>query len=191
MNQIDLLFRLNQTFPNPLPYRVAFALAIFAMLRISNLVPSSDRHFDPNKQLIRQDITLHARGADVNIRWAKNLQRTDQHHIVRVPLISSHPYMCPARALKLALARGLPLPHTPLIWDTTGPMTERKLRERLSKINRVMNLQDQGLTFHALRHEISLAFTIISIWERCTLRCNQDPWGMGIRCDMVICQKCG
>ena len=49
--QIELLFRLNKKLTHPLPYMVAFALAIFAMLKISNLVPVAENFFTPLSSL--------------------------------------------------------------------------------------------------------------------------------------------
>ena len=118
------------------------------MLRISNLVPVSEHFFDPNKQLVRGDVTFNEVGDDISIHWVKNLQRTDQQHVVRVPRIAAHPHMCPVQALRLVLAKDPSLPQLPLIWHPSGPITEKKLQERLTKLNNAMNLTNKGSTFH-------------------------------------------
>ena len=151
VEQLDQLFKLNQLCPDPLPFRLAFALAVFALLRISNLAPPSEKVFDSHKHLTRGDVIITENGALVAIRWAKNLQRTDNTHMVRVPQLSKRPWMCPVGALEQRLAQPPFDPASPLIIRQNRPITERALRFRLALLNKHLNYHDQGLTFHSLR----------------------------------------
>ena len=82
-------------FDQPLTYRAAFALSFYAcFFRISNLVPSSKKSFDPSRQLTRQDVTFTPQGVKVFIKWAKNLQRTEQSQVITLPIMSN-PYLFP------------------------------------------------------------------------------------------------
>ena len=151
MDQLDQLFRVNSQLPSPLPFKLAFALGVFALLRISNLVPPSEKYFNPDKHLTRADVTVTTAGAEISIKWAKNLQRTDNTHIVRVPRFTQRPYLCPVLAIEQTLATPPYAPSAPLVIKGNRPVTKRAIRQRLALINRHMGLDQSGLTFHALR----------------------------------------
>ena len=169
VDQIDALFRVNQNITTTIPYAAAFALGLFAFLRISNLVPTSSKVFDHRRQLICDDIILDSRGARVKIRWAKNLQRSDQYHEVAVPWLNMRPHVCPTRILSTLLVTSHPGSCRPLVPCNGRPVIESQLRERLAHIIRVLGLSHRGLTFHALRRSgVTLAFqseaSMDSIW---------------------------
>ena len=155
-DNIDTLFRVNQS----LPYAVAFALGFYACLHISNIVPPSKTSFDSKRQLIRSDATFHLTGVDIYIKWAKNLQQSDQTHVVRVPRIDSKPHLCPFRALAYIFHAEPALPTSPLLMWKSQVLTERDIRQRLQKIVTLMGLRTAGLSFHALRRSaVTLAFS--------------------------------
>jgi hypothetical protein len=60
---------------------VAFSFAFLAMLRISNLAPSSSSSFDPLRHLRRGDVTLSSSSLSIHLRWSKTLQRHNRSHI--------------------------------------------------------------------------------------------------------------
>ena len=72
-----------------------FYLGLFAYLRISNLVPPSEESFDLDKHLVLGDVKCEPDGLALHLKWAKNLRRSDQYHIVRVSKMEEHPFMCP------------------------------------------------------------------------------------------------
>ena len=159
-DNIDTLFRVNQSLPDHQPYAVAFALGFYACLRISNIVPPSKTSFDSQCQLIRSDVTFHLTGVDIYIKWAKNLQQSDQTHVVRVPRIDSKPHLCPFRALAYIFRAEPALPTSPLLMWKSQVLTERDIRQRLQKIVTLMGLRTAGLSFHALRRSaVTLAFS--------------------------------
>ena len=158
-DNIDTLFRVNQSLPDHQPYAVAFALGFYACLRISNVVPPTKMAFDPQRQLIRSDVTFHQAGVDIYIKWAKNLQQSDQTHVVRVPRIDAKPHLCPFRALAHIMRSEPALPTSPLVMWKSQVLTEQEVRQRLQKIVMLMGLRTSGLSFHALRSAVTLAFS--------------------------------
>ena len=50
---------------------VAILVGFNLILRVSNLGPAARKDFDPEKHLIRSDLTIH-RG--ILVRWAKNIE---------------------------------------------------------------------------------------------------------------------
>ena len=155
--QVDLMFRINRTLPDYQPYAAAFSLGFYACLHISNVVPAGKWGFDGKRHLTRADITFDSAGAMVFLKWAKNLQRADQFHQVRVPKIDTKPHLCPIRALADILRQEPGLPESPLIVWKARLITEAQVRQRLDKIVTLMGLRSVGLSFHALR---SLAVTL-------------------------------
>ena len=85
---------LLQQFDQPLLYRAAFALSFYGFLRISNVVPPSKKTFDATRQLTRGDVTFSSQGVKLFIKWAKNLQRTQQSQVILLPIMSN-PLICP------------------------------------------------------------------------------------------------
>ena len=120
---------------------------------------SSVLSFDPKKQLVQGDMKFAASGAVLLIKWAKNLQRSDQYHEVRVPVLSAHLEACPTRALVELVQREPGIPASPLVRWKGVTLTEGQIRSRLKRILVIMGLQDAGLSFHAFRRTgVTLAF---------------------------------
>ena len=67
-------------FHNSMVYRAAILLSFYGFFRISNLVASTLGSFDPTRQLCREDVCLLADSVKVHMKWAKNLQKSDQSH---------------------------------------------------------------------------------------------------------------
>ena len=132
--QIHVFFKINASLPHYFPYALAFSLGLFAYLHISNLVPSSELTFDTNKQLPLADIKCEHDGLAVHLKWAKNLQRLDQFHIVRVPRIDQHPFLCAHyNYLQRVRSQGN-YPGAPLIMSGGVPLTERAIRLRMKQV---------------------------------------------------------
>ena len=157
--QIETLFKVNKALGDHYPYATAFAMGLFAFLRISNLVPPSVAAFDPNKQLVCSDVKFTPQGATLIIKWAKNLQRSDQYHEVRVPSLGARQDSCPTTLLMNLLRREPGIAGSPLIRWKGVTLTESHIRTRLKRVLRVMDLQDSELMFHTCRRTgVSLAF---------------------------------
>ena len=85
-------------------------VAFFAFFRKSNLLPPSNKTFDPTKHLCRRDITIFRGGIQVQVRWSKTIQFAERLLYVPLPDLGNHP-LCPVRAVLHAFAftRGAPL----------------------------------------------------------------------------------
>ena len=97
MQSISILL---QKFDNPLVYRSAFLLSylFYGFLRISNLVSATQSGFDIHRQLCRRDVVFMQDSVMLHLRWAKNLQKSDQSHVVYLPVMKN-PYLCPYKTL--------------------------------------------------------------------------------------------
>jgi hypothetical protein len=95
----QLLRLLHSTSALPLHalYHVAFSFAFLAMLRISNLAPSSSSSFDPLRHFRREDVTLSSSSLSIHLRWSKTLQRYNQSALITLYPISNS-IICPLRA---------------------------------------------------------------------------------------------
>ena len=142
-SQLQLFFAINSSFHDHIPYTLAYSLALLAFLRISKLVPPTEITFDINKHLVMRDVQLLSDGLLVHLKWTKNLQRSDQFHVVKVPRLSDRLAMCPVMAY-------LKRKHS-AIGPTSIPLTERNLGMRMAVILTRMKLRNAGLTFHAFR----------------------------------------
>ena len=75
----------------------AFLFAFYLFARISNLVPTLAKSFDPTKHLCRGDIVVTSFGLRVTFKWCKTNQSSAKP--LTLPLHSvSDPLLCPVRA---------------------------------------------------------------------------------------------
>ena len=121
-----------------LMYRAAFLLGFFGLLRISNITPPFIKAFEPNKHLLRRDVSFLYRGTHIRLKWAKNIQSPErvQH---------KDPIMCPTQTLKALMAKKVLKPSDPLlVLDDFSLLTQHQLRCRLATFIRTM-----GLSFKA------------------------------------------
>ena len=89
-------------------FSCAFRCAFFLFARISNLVPTSAKSFDPTKHLCRGDIVVTSFGLLVTFKWSKTNQSGAKP--LTLPLHSvSDPLLCPVRAY-LHMCSCLPAP---------------------------------------------------------------------------------
>ena len=147
-----------EQFDNPLVYRSAFLLSYYGFLRISNLVAATTTGFDVQRQLCRKDITFSSTHVRVMLRWAKNLQKAEQSHVVFLPKMSNV-YLCPYVTLAKLFAAQDYRGNDPVIKIGKTHVIEAQLRKRLTLILKLLNMRSECLTYHALRRSgASLAF---------------------------------
>ena len=145
-------------FDNALVYRAAFLLSFYGFLRISNLVAPTVSSFDVDRQLCYRDVIMGSESVSVYLRWAKNLQRCDQSHVVHLPVMKNV-YLCPYRALSALFQSQHYTPYDPVIKFPVGPVLESHLRKRFTLMLKILQLPTAALTYHALRRSgASLAF---------------------------------
>ena len=161
-------------FENSLVYRAAFALSFYGFLRISNLVPPSKQGFDPTRQLTRGDVSFTDKGVVVFLKWAKNLQKTQQTHVIMLPAMNS-PWLCPVHTLYSLFQAQQYLPSDPVIKSSQGLLTESHLRKRFQLMLSMLGLPTASLTYHSLRRSgASLAFNNKVDFESIK---SQGAWG--------------
>ena len=145
-------------FDHAIQYRAAFLVSFYAFLRISNIVPPTQKSFDITRQLCYEDITFTQHGVTLYLKWAKNLQKTEQSHLVLLPKMCDV-YLCPCEAILALVRQQKHSPKDPLVKSAKGVFTESMLRRRWSLILRMLVLPHESLTFHSLRRSAaSLAF---------------------------------
>ena len=147
-----------QQFDNPLVYRAAFLLSFYGFLRISNLVAATVSGFDVHRQLCRSDVSFSNSHVRVMLRWAKNLQKAEQSHVIFLPRMTNV-YLCPYVTLSKLFASQEYKVDDPVIKIGNSCVIEAQLRKRLALVLKLLNMRSECLTYHALRRSgASLAF---------------------------------
>jgi integrase len=168
-------------------YHVAFSFAFLAMLRISNLAPSSSSSFDPLCHFRRGDVTLSSSSLSIHLRWSKTLQRYNQSALITLyPIPNS--IICPLGAFS-QLQRFFPVrPSDPLLSYRFGGrliiITQSDLRRVLRHLISSLGLSSR-LTFHSFRRSAAflasgagLPFHAIQahgVWSSDALLAYLDP----------------
>ena len=75
----------------------AALVMFFGMFRKSNLFPSSDALFTPDKQFTRSDFILQTNHVSVEVKYSKTIQCKERKFTVKFPLLQST--LCPVTAL--------------------------------------------------------------------------------------------
>ena len=153
-NIVSLLQKMDE----PLVYSAAFALSFYGFLRISNLVPPTKLSFDPARQLTRSDVTFTPTGVRLFLKWAKNLQKTQQSQVIMLPRMNNH-ILCPYHILHKLFTSQQYSPLDAVIKNHLGPLCESHLRRRFHLVLSMLGLPTKSLTYHCLRRSgASLAF---------------------------------
>ena len=107
------------------------------MARKSNMVPVSVSDFDPDKQLLRQDIVIFKGVLVVLIKWSKTNQFGSR--LLKVPLVTiPGSALCPVKAYK-NMAKLMPASsHQPAFLINNG-----KGRTKVSKVAKIRNRYNQ------------------------------------------------
>ena len=91
---VQIFYRVDFTYEEQLTAWVVVLYGFHMLLRKSNLVPDTQKDFDPCKQLARRNICLAERAVLVNIEWSKTLQFKEK--VLPVPLIPiANKIICP------------------------------------------------------------------------------------------------
>ena len=122
-------------------YKAVFLLAFFGFLRLSNIAPHSLSTFDHRRHLTAGDLI-----------FAKNFLK--RVHLLSFPCILGS-NLCPYRACKSVLKLYSPGNNEPLfqvkVSDKWQVLTDTRIRNCLSKINKKMGNTPNYFTFHSFR----------------------------------------
>lgn len=136
---------------------VTFALCLVGFhlfLRASNLVPSSRKSFDPNKQLVRQDFRMTDNAIVVDIKWSKTAQHLNK--VIQVPLLPvANEDICPVywiqKVFKLVPAGPMDPAFSVIKNGKLEPVSYSQLYTRLKNWGAQIRIPTDRLTPHALR----------------------------------------
>ena len=139
---------------HPHVFSALYLLAFFSFLRLSNMVPHSRAQYDHTRHLARGDVIFSAREAIVLIKWSKTIQFRDRVVTIRVPFLPG-PSLCPVTALKAMIALVPGSDNDPLFATHTHnsvlPLTDSMVRKHLKRVLALLDLQNDGYTFHTFR----------------------------------------
>ena len=126
-------------------------LSFYGFLRISNLVAATRQAFDKDRQLCRRDVTITPEGLLVYLKWAKNLQRADQSHIICLPKMRN-PLLCLVVTMSTLFSLQAYDLDDLVIKVGHEPLTQSHLQRRLNSVIKSLGLSQDKLTYHALWH---------------------------------------
>ena len=81
--------------------KAALLLIYYGAMRQSEVVPQSQRAFNPTRHLTRRDVAV-ARTLAIRVKWAKNMQRYNQQRTLTM-LPTGDPNTCPVQAVAAVL----------------------------------------------------------------------------------------
>lgn len=119
-------------------------------VRQSNLLPSSQRMFDPTRQLVWKDVLWRSKYIKINIKWGKSQQKSTTR-FQKIPCAASTT-MCTYTALKRLRANRKARPHAPIIsFPDEKPIPISYVNKRWKHAMTALGLDAIGFTLHSLR----------------------------------------
>ena len=100
---LQLIVRLCDTTYMGQVFKAVYTLAFFSFLRLSNLVPHTQKLHSPLYQLARGDIIFAPPGLHILVKWSKTLQSRNVVKVLKIPSLGSNP-ICPVNAITNLLA---------------------------------------------------------------------------------------
>ena len=101
--KVQLMVRLCDTTYMGQVFKAVYTLAFFSFLRLSKLVPHSQKVYSPLYQLARGDIAFAPPGLHISVKWSKTLQSRKVVNVLKIPSLGSNP-ICPVKSIKKLLA---------------------------------------------------------------------------------------
>ena len=150
----QLIVRLCDTTYMGQVFKAVYTLAFFSFVRLSNLVPHSQKLYSPLYQLARGDIIFAPPGLHILVKWSKTLQSRNVVKVLKIPSLGSNP-ICPVNAIKNLLSITPGHSNSPLFQYKMStqlvPLTDTKVTRHFSNILRKLNLHNSNITFHTFR----------------------------------------
>ena len=96
----DILLQLHPRFTarSDSGFWAAMLIGFYTFFRKSNLVPNSEKDFDPAKNLCRHDIIVRPWGLVICVRWSKTIQFRERQLLIPVMRLSKGHPLCPVQA---------------------------------------------------------------------------------------------
>lgn len=136
--------------PANLPLVAAVLFMFTTSVRQSNLLPVSQRQFDPTRQLVWRDIEWRSSYLKIDIKWGKSQQKSCTRY-QKIPLATS-PDLCLYRTLQSLHRFNRPGLSSPVIAFHDGkPIPISFMRKKWSEALSGLGLQAHGFTLHSLR----------------------------------------
>ena len=130
----------------------------YGAMRQSEVVPQSQRAFDPTRHLTRRDVSV-ASTLRIKVKWAKNMQRYDQQRTLTMLPTGNH-NTCPVMAVRAVLRATPEVPQdAPLlvIPGTTRPMTAAYLRAAWASMLKKLGITPGTFGLHSIRKAAATA----------------------------------
>jgi hypothetical protein len=134
---------LNLADPQKASAWACFLIAFFSFSRLGNLLPVSQKQFDPKIHLTRQDIFVAADGILILIKWTKTIQDGSRYLLLPLVAIPEH-NLCPLQAVKHMLKLSPAPGDAPAFSYRNGPVLHTLTHSQLVELFRVL-LQTLGL----------------------------------------------
>lgn len=150
----DISKIVNKKDPRQVVLFTAMLLAFYLFLRSSNYAAKTRTTFNPDKQLLRSDVTFAQKVALVHIKWSKTIQFRQKKLLI--PLISiSSKHICPFTWLRY-MVQLIPAPSdAPLfVFPSRGaltPLTYTQLNDQLKTWISQIGLRGKKFSSHGLR----------------------------------------
>ena len=112
------------------------------------------------KQLCRADVLVNPDHLVIIIKWTKAIQQAQQGTYIILPALPNST-LCP-RAAFMHMKTSHPAgPNGPLFTIQGSPVTQNQLRQHLTKVLTVLNIDTTGHSFHTFRRSgATLAFNL-------------------------------
>ena len=135
-------------------FKAVYTLAFFSFLRLSNLVPHSQKLYGPLHQLARGDTIFAPPGLHVLIKWSKTLQSRNVVKFLKIPSLGSNP-ICPVKAIKNVLSITPGHSNSPLFQYKMStqwvPLTDSRVWRHFNDILKKLNLPQLQYHFSHLQ----------------------------------------
>ncbi|XP_077999222.1 uncharacterized protein LOC144452084 [Glandiceps talaboti] len=132
----------------------AIITGFFTFLRKSNLVPLSQKGFDPSRHLCRKDIDVQRDFVMIAIRWSKTLQCHERILLLPLARISGSA-LCPVSAFKCLFSKVQAAGEAPaftfLKKGKLVPLTQGMLSRAFSKLIQMLGEDPRLYSLHSLR----------------------------------------
>ena len=153
----DILLRLHPQFTarSDSGFWAAMLIGFYTFFRKSNLVPKSEKDFDPAKNLCRHDIIVRPWGLVICVRWSKTIQFRERQLLIPVLRLSHGHHLCPVQAYERHILQ-FPVTQPSLAFlhyrkGHATPITHSAFTDKLRKVLSHAGFPAKQFSGHSLR----------------------------------------